>query len=131
MEREEREARGPSGGVRELARDRREIAHQLEPPVFRPLVGDGELQREVGVGLQDARRRHLRAERRQRGGLDALRAGGGDLVAQLVQLAVEGLLLRVAAGWRGRKAAIGTMLGFLSTMIVLVGYMLRGSEGFG
>ncbi|MGF1465084.1 MAG: inner membrane protein YpjD [Sandaracinaceae bacterium] len=36
------------------------------------------------------------------------------------------LLLRVAAGWRGRKAAIGTMLGFLCTIAVLVGYVARG-----
>ncbi len=37
------------------------------------------------------------------------------------------LLLRVAAGWRGRRAAIGTMLGFLCTMAVLVGYVVRES----
>jgi ABC-type uncharacterized transport system permease subunit len=37
------------------------------------------------------------------------------------------LLLRVAAGWRGRRAAIGTMLGFLCACAVLVGYMLRGA----
>ncbi|MFW6052217.1 MAG: cytochrome C assembly family protein, partial [Myxococcota bacterium] len=30
------------------------------------------------------------------------------------------LLLRVAAGWRGRRAAIGTIMGFLCTMAVLV-----------
>lgn len=41
------------------------------------------------------------------------------------------LLLRVAAGWRGRKAAIGTVLGFLSTMAVLVSYLLREPGGFG
>ena len=41
------------------------------------------------------------------------------------------LLLRVAAGWRGRKAAIGTMLGFLCTMAVLVGYVLRDTELWG
>jgi len=41
------------------------------------------------------------------------------------------LLLRVAAGWRGRKAAIGTMLGFLSTMLVLLGYVLQDSGGVG
>ena len=41
------------------------------------------------------------------------------------------LLLRVAAGWRGRKAAIGTMLGFLCTMAVLIGYVLRGDAGVG
>lgn len=41
------------------------------------------------------------------------------------------LFLRVAAGWRGRKAAIGTMLGFLCTMAVLVGYVLRADGGVG
>ncbi len=35
------------------------------------------------------------------------------------------LLLRVAAGWRGRRAAIGTMLGFLCTCLLLVGYVIR------
>lgn len=34
------------------------------------------------------------------------------------------LLLRVAAGWRGRRAAIGTMLGFFFACVVLVGYLL-------
>ena len=34
------------------------------------------------------------------------------------------LLLRVAAGWRGRRAAIGTMLGFLCTCLLLVGYVV-------
>jgi ABC-type transport system involved in cytochrome c biogenesis permease subunit len=36
------------------------------------------------------------------------------------------LLLRVAVGWRGRRAAIGTMLGFVCACAVLVGYVLRG-----
>lgn len=36
------------------------------------------------------------------------------------------LVLRVAAGWRGRRAAVGTILGFLSASAVLVGYMIRG-----
>ena len=35
------------------------------------------------------------------------------------------LLARLAAGWRGRRAAIGTMLGFLCSMIALGGYLLR------
>ncbi len=39
------------------------------------------------------------------------------------------LLLRVAAGWRGRRAAIGTMLGFACAMAVLLGYMLRAGGG--
>lgn len=36
------------------------------------------------------------------------------------------LLLRAVAGWRGRRAAIGTMLGFLVACAVLFGYVLRG-----
>jgi ABC-type uncharacterized transport system permease subunit len=39
------------------------------------------------------------------------------------------LLARAAAGWRGRRAAIGTMLGFLFSMAAIVGYLLRGSQG--
>lgn len=45
------------------------------------------------------------------------------LVAWVMFAAV--LLLRVAAGWRGRRAAYGTMLGFLCTCLLLVGYVLR------
>jgi ABC-type uncharacterized transport system permease subunit len=36
------------------------------------------------------------------------------------------LLLRVAAGWRGRRAAIGTILGYASAVIVLLFYSVRG-----
>jgi ABC-type transport system involved in cytochrome c biogenesis permease subunit len=39
------------------------------------------------------------------------------------------IVLRVAAGWRGRKAALGTMMGFLFTLLVLVGYALRAAGG--
>ncbi len=35
------------------------------------------------------------------------------------------LVLRLAAGWRGRRAAIGTILGYASAVLVLVGYYLR------
>lgn len=56
-------------------------------------------------------------------------AQGFGLLAWILFAAV--LLLRVAAGWRGRKAAWGTMLGFLSTVAVLVGYLLRGDGGVG
>jgi ABC-type uncharacterized transport system permease subunit len=35
------------------------------------------------------------------------------------------LLLRAAAGWRGRRAALGTILGFSLTMIVLLFYLVR------
>jgi ABC-type uncharacterized transport system permease subunit len=36
------------------------------------------------------------------------------------------LLSRAAGGWRGRRAAIGTMLGFLCAMAAIGGYVLRG-----
>jgi ABC-type uncharacterized transport system permease subunit len=39
------------------------------------------------------------------------------------------IVLRVAAGWQGRKAAVGTMLGFAFTLLVLVGYALRAAGG--
>lgn len=35
------------------------------------------------------------------------------------------LLLRAAAGWRGRRAALGTLAGFFLTVIVLVVYLVR------
>jgi len=54
-------------------------------------------------------------------------AQGFALLAWLVFAAV--LLLRVAVGWRGRRAAIGTMLGFVCAMAVLVGYMLQSGGG--
>ncbi len=50
-------------------------------------------------------------------------AQGFAILAWLCFAAV--LLLRVAAGWRGRRAAIGTMLGFLCALAVLIGYVLR------
>lgn len=39
------------------------------------------------------------------------------------------LLARAAAGWRGRRAAIGTMLGFLFSMAATFGYLIRGLHG--
>lgn len=39
------------------------------------------------------------------------------------------LIARLASGWRGRRAAIGTMLGFLCAMAALVGYVLRDIGG--
>jgi ABC-type uncharacterized transport system permease subunit len=36
------------------------------------------------------------------------------------------LLLRVLAGWRGRRAAIGTILGYASSALVLLFYTVRG-----
>ena len=38
-------------------------------------------------------------------------------------------LLRVAAGWQGRRAAIGTLLGFACALAVIVGYALRAKTG--
>jgi ABC-type uncharacterized transport system permease subunit len=37
------------------------------------------------------------------------------------------LLLRATGGFSGRRAAIGTMLGFLCAMAALAGYVLRTS----
>lgn len=37
------------------------------------------------------------------------------------------LVLRLLVGWRGRRAAIGTMIGFACSMLVVLGYMLRGA----
>jgi ABC-type uncharacterized transport system permease subunit len=39
------------------------------------------------------------------------------------------LFSRAAGGWRGRRAAIGTMLGFLCAMAAIGGYVLRGLGG--
>lgn len=39
------------------------------------------------------------------------------------------LLTRAIAGWNGRRAAIGTMLGFMCAMVALGGYWLRGVGG--
>lgn len=39
------------------------------------------------------------------------------------------LLARAAAGWRGRRAAIGTMLGFVFAMLAIGGYLVRGVGG--
>ncbi|MFW2390373.1 MAG: cytochrome C assembly family protein [Polyangiales bacterium] len=39
------------------------------------------------------------------------------------------IVLRVAAGWQGRKAALGTMMGFVFTLLVLAGYAVRAAGG--
>jgi ABC-type uncharacterized transport system permease subunit len=39
------------------------------------------------------------------------------------------LLLRAAAGWRGKRAAYGTIVGFSLTVLVLVFYLVRGAVG--
>src|ERR1700759_3708353 len=41
------------------------------------------------------------------------------------------LLLRAAAGWRGRRAAFGTILGFGLTLIVLALYLVRSLGAYG
>ncbi len=51
------------------------------------------------------------------------------LVAWVVFAGV--LLLRVAAGWRGRRAAVGTMVGFVCAAAVLVGYYVSATGGAG
>ncbi len=52
-------------------------------------------------------------------------------VLGLVAWAIFGavLLLRVAAGWQGRRAAIGTLLGFACALAVVAGYVVRASSG--
>jgi ABC-type uncharacterized transport system permease subunit len=59
------------------------------------------------------------------GGMSATQVLG--LIAWAVFGAV--LLLRVAAGWQGRRAAIGTLLGFACALAVVVGYALRANTG--
>lgn len=61
------------------------------------------------------------------GGFGVSAAQGFGLLAWLFFAGV--LLLRFAAGWQGRKAAIGAMFGFLLTVVVLVGYVLRDAVG--
>ncbi len=39
------------------------------------------------------------------------------------------IVLRVAAGWQGRKAAVGTIMGFVCTLLVLAGYAIRAAGG--
>jgi ABC-type uncharacterized transport system permease subunit len=54
-------------------------------------------------------------------------AQGMGLITWLVFGGV--LLLRMAAGWRGRRAAIGTIMGFTCAVAVLVGYVVRAGGG--
>ena len=66
-----------------------------------------------------------------RGLLDARRSSGGPALlhaafgygAWLICAAV--LLLRAGAGWRGRRAAYGTIAGFGFTVLLLLLYLLR------
>ncbi len=57
---------------------------------------------------------------------DLLRAAFG-YITWLVFGAV--LLLRAAAGWRGRRAAYGTIAGFFCSVIVLLFYVARAGSG--
>lgn len=54
-------------------------------------------------------------------------------VMGLVSWAVFGvvLLLRVAAGWQGRRAAIGTLVGCICTLAVVASYAFRTTEAAG
>jgi ABC-type uncharacterized transport system permease subunit len=60
-----------------------------------------------------------------------IEAGGAAAIARAALsyaswLLIGGvLLLRAAAGWRGRRAAFGTILGFGLTLLVLVIYLIR------
>jgi ABC-type uncharacterized transport system permease subunit len=64
------------------------------------------------------------AQRSQSEGLSVSAGQGLALVAWLFFGSV--LLARASAGWRGRRAAIGTMLGFLFAMAAVGGYLFRG-----
>jgi ABC-type uncharacterized transport system permease subunit len=50
-------------------------------------------------------------------------AQGFGVIAWLLFAAV--LLMRVAVGWRGRRAAYGTMLGFVAMLVTLLSYTFR------
>jgi ABC-type uncharacterized transport system permease subunit len=60
-----------------------------------------------------------------------IEAGGAVVIARAALsyaswvLIAGVLLLRAAAGWRGRRAAFGTILGFSLTILVLVIYLVR------
>lgn len=41
------------------------------------------------------------------------------------------LVLRASAGWRGRRAALGTIFGFSLTLLVLAAYLIRSFIGAG
>jgi ABC-type uncharacterized transport system permease subunit len=58
------------------------------------------------------------------GARDLVRAAFGYLTWLLI---AGVLLLRAAAGWRGRRAAYGTIAGFGLAVLVLILYLIRGS----
>lgn len=64
---------------------------------------------------------------------ESFQFSAAQVLAILMWLAFAGVLaLRVAAGWRGRRAAIGTILGFLLGVAVLIAYLVRsGPPGGG
>jgi ABC-type uncharacterized transport system permease subunit len=64
---------------------------------------------------------------RQGNGLSFSTGQGFAVLAWLFFASV--LLSRAAGGWSGRRAAIGTMLGFLCAMAAIGGYVLRGVGG--
>jgi ABC-type uncharacterized transport system permease subunit len=72
------------------------------------------------------------------GGVVAQRMGepfffsSAQVLALLMWLVFAGVVaLRVSAGWRGRRAAIGTILGFLLGFSVLLAYLFRAVPGGG
>jgi ABC-type uncharacterized transport system permease subunit len=64
-----------------------------------------------------------------------IQAGGAAAVARAAlsyaawSLIGGVLLLRASAGWRGRRAAVGTILGFGLTVLVLMFYLVRSILG--
>lgn len=63
---------------------------------------------------------------------DAPALSASQLVGLLAWLTFAAVLgLRVGAGWRGRRAAYGTMAGFLCTCLLLLGYVFRDGAGVG
>jgi ABC-type uncharacterized transport system permease subunit len=63
---------------------------------------------------------------------DAPALSTSQLVGLLAWLTFAAVLgLRVGAGWRGRRAAYGTMAGFLCTCLLLLGYVFRDGSGVG
>jgi ABC-type uncharacterized transport system permease subunit len=63
-------------------------------------------------------------------------AGGLGLVRQVLAYAAwvlfaSVLLMRTAGGWRGRRAAWGTILGFGCALLVFAVYLVRNARGLG
>jgi ABC-type uncharacterized transport system permease subunit len=64
---------------------------------------------------------------RRAGSMSVTTGQGFAMLAWLCFGAV--LLARAAAGWRGRRAAIGTLFGFACAMAALIGYLVRDGGG--